>query len=228
MKKIIFSPIFFVAVVPVFLISSYWIYKNIQLEDIIGKDNVDKISHIEEIKSDEVFEIVNNNIVEIIPPDKKEIILKGEDIEDAQSLSDLSVSPDGKNLCFLVRTIVPVWLYVYDLDNETLIKVATAKNCFWSPDGKYIAYNNHTTDVSNIDVYLYSVNSGDIENITTDVTPTPTDLFRQCGDMYLEDGENLNFGCQLIKFTDIEDVTFIDVTYNIPTKKISSEEGSLD
>ncbi|MBW6441594.1 hypothetical protein K0B04_01620 [Patescibacteria group bacterium] len=221
MKKLISSPIFFVAVVSVFLISSYWIYKNIQLEDIIGRDNVEKINLIDESKSEADFQIIDNNIVQVVSPNEAKIVLKGDDIEDSHSISDLSVSPDGKNLCFLVRTIVPVWLYIYDLENENLIKVATAKNCFWSPDGNYIAYNNHTTDVSNTDVYLYNLYDSEIKNISGEITPVPTDLLRYCNNVSWVDEQNIEFSCDLRKQSKIDEYTSINFTYNISNKRIS-------
>jgi hypothetical protein len=206
----------------VFIFSSYWIYKNVKIDDLIGDTSVVTNADIDSKKAKvNEFEIRNNDIVRVLPAGEFETLVNGEDIEGLESVVSLSVSPDSKRLCFLVQTMVPIWMYTFDLGSGELTKIDVATNCYWSPDGNNIAYNNHTTDVSDIDVYLYNFNSGEIENISEDVTPTPTDLLKQCQEIYWEDNENLRFGCQLRKFKDFEDSSFVTFIYNLPNNRIN-------
>jgi hypothetical protein len=169
MKKISYSSVFLPLAAVLFLYTSYWIYKNVDFKDLIEKiGNSRNLNNGDGQFLRRNILIKNNNIVEILSVNEEEVIIEGSEIEGMESITDLSLSPDGRRFCFLVKTIVPVWLYVYDLENEELIKVDTAKNCHWSPDSKNIAYNNHTTDVSPIDIYIYNVSSGEKTNITKD------------------------------------------------------------
>lgn len=208
----------------VFLLSSYWIYKNVKIEDLIGDSSVsidgDIVDHQSKFKE---FEIKDDDIVLVLSSGEFEILVNGEAIEGLESIVDLSVSPDGKKMCFLVQTMVPMWLYIYDLEKEELIKVDTAKNCYWSPDSRYLAYNNHTTDVSDIDIHMYEFDTGDIENVSKDIIPVPTDLLRQCQETNWVDDNSLQFECQLRKISNFDDYSVIGVNYNLPSKKISQE-----
>ncbi len=170
MKKILSSPYGLLVAGVLFISCTYWIYKNVKLSDLVGKSDITEVSN--NIGQDYVkkYEIRDNDVVEIISSNETRIIIKGNKIEGAVSLFDLSVSPDGKKLCFLAQTIVPIWLYVYDIESEIFKKVDLAKNCVWSPDSTYIAYNNHTTDVSQVDVKIYDVEKGEIKNLTRNLT----------------------------------------------------------
>ena len=169
MKKIFSSPYSIVAAGVLFILCTYWIYKNVRFEDLIGKSNITNVSDTPMETSSRNFEIRLNDVVEIISLTETKVVIKGDRIEDMMELSDLGVSPNGENLCFLVRTIVPVWLYLSDSSGENLAKVDLAKNCVWSPGSRYIAYNNHTTDVSPVDIKIYDITTGDIKNLTGDV-----------------------------------------------------------
>ena len=158
MKRILSSPITLIVSLVIFLGCSYWIVKTVKLEDLIGETNVEEVN---DNKNEEVavknggYEIRDNNVVNVKSNDTVEMVIKGDDIDGVESLSDITVSPDGKKMCFLVHTVVPVWLYLFDTGNGNLKKVDLANNCYWSPDSRYIAYNNYTTDVSDIRVLVY-------------------------------------------------------------------------
>ena len=202
------SPITLVVSVVIFLGCSYWIFKNVKLEDLIGQTDIGEVS--ENVESKEpaveynpgtVYEIQGTDIVEVKPEGNTSVIVRGGDINGIESISDLKVSPDGKKLCFLVKTMVPVWLYVYDFDESKLNKIDTGKNCYWSPDSRYIAYNNHTTDVSPIDVLIFDTNSLEIKNLTENIIST--DRFIQCNNISWIDGENVSAVCREISMYDV-------------------------
>jgi len=161
----LFSSIFtFLFAVVLFLGCTYWIYKNVKLKDLIGTTNVP--SKVREAETKKV-EIRNNDVVEVLSPDLVKPIIYAKNIEGAESLSNLAISPDGKKICFLVHTITPIWLYVANVNGSNLKRVNLAKNCVWSPDSKFVAYNNHTTDVSPVDVFTYNPITVIIKNFTT-------------------------------------------------------------
>lgn len=89
--------------------------------------------------------------------------------------SDVSVSPDGTKMCFLAHTVQPVWLFWSKIDGSNVIKVeAVAKNCVWSNDSRKIAFNNQTSDVSQVDVYVYDTQTDKIKNLTESVNQSDT------------------------------------------------------
>lgn len=166
MNKILSSIYTFIFVGILFLGCTYWIYKNIKVSDLIGNSPVIvSKKDVDDVVNKEI-EVRNNDIVRVVSPDAVELIVDGGKIEGFESFSDINISPDGKKISFIVHTITPQWLYASDIDGGNLIKIGLGKNSFWSPDSKYIAFNNHTTDVSPIDVYIYSVNSGITKNLT--------------------------------------------------------------
>ncbi len=160
MKRIISSPFTFLSAGLLFILCTYWIYKNVTLEDLVGRETSKVAPNLSKDQNPEKFEIRNNNVVKVIYPDLFDMVIGGDSIEDMESLSNLSVSPDGRKMCFLVHTIVPIWLYISDYDGNNIKRIDIAKNCAWSPDSKYIAYNNHTTDVSPVDLNVYDVKDG--------------------------------------------------------------------
>ena len=173
MKKFFVSPFGFVFAIVLFILCSFWIYKNVKLEDLVGnsvnsnfKNPLRSLGKGESNQKDRKFEIRNNDIVEVISPESVKLIVDGKKIEGMESISDLSVSSDGKYFCFLVHKMVPIWLYVSDVDGKVVKEVDLAKNCVWSPDSRYVAYNNHTTDVSPVNVYIYSLTNGKSTNLT--------------------------------------------------------------
>ena len=228
MKKLFSSNIIFALSIVIFLACSYWIYKNVTLEDLVGNtDNAGVITEEDTENSGNAnFVIKDTDIVDVSQSGKEKVIVNGDTIDGLEDISDIVMSPDKNKICFLVHTVVPIWLYIYDLENENLIKVDVAKNCFWSPDSNYVAYNNHTTDVSDIDVYTYDLYNREIENISKDLTPVPTDLFRQCGGINWKDAENLGFECLLKKLSNIEDFSTVNVRYSLVSKTLTTGDSN--
>jgi len=212
MKKILSSPLAIVFAIIIFLLSSYWIVTNVKLEDLIGQANVQEVSEIKDnsnVPAKETatvggggsYDIRDNNIVEVVSKDNFKVIVRGEDLEGMESLSGLMVSPDKQKLCFLVNTIVPIWLYVYDFGSGDLSKVDVAKNCFWSPDSRYIAYNNHTTDVSDISVLIYDTDKKVIKDYMKGMTPEG--WFMQCSFVDWISSNEMKVSCLRISDTSV-------------------------
>lgn len=167
MNKIFGSIYTFIFAGLLFIGCTYWIYKNVKLDDLIGKNSVPiALKRLEDTTTGHMLEIRNNDIVEVVSPDAVNLIIDGSKIDNMESLSDLTVSPDGKKICFLVHTITPIWLYTANVDGSNIKKIDLAINCVWSPDGTKVSYNNHTTDVSDTNVYVYYLTSGKIRNLT--------------------------------------------------------------
>jgi len=235
MKNIFVKWVGFATVVVIFILSSFWIFKNIKIDELFGQAVLEESKNIEETHEDiseepgvpekfkKEIKIIDNDIVEMLSPDALNLLVDGDKIEGAEYISDLSLSPDGKKFCFLVHTIVPVWLYLYDLENEELIKVDVGKNCYWSPNGNYVAYNNHTTDVSPINVLVYELNTGKIKNLSENIVST--DAFVQCKDIFWEDENKLLFDCDEIDMTDVSSPKIErSYTYDLKTKNLENIE----
>jgi len=166
MNKIFSSIYTFIFAGALFLGCTYWIYKNVRVNDLIGNSSVSPLTTQKGSKKELKLEIRNNDIVEVVSPDAVKLIIDGDKIENFESFSNLSISPDGKKMCFLVNTITPIWLYVANVDGSGIKQIDLAINCVWSPDSSKLAYNNHTTDVSNTDVYVYYLSTGKSKNLT--------------------------------------------------------------
>lgn len=83
-----------------------------------------------------------------------------------QEFIKAKLSPDGYRICFLGQTVTPIWLYVSESNGEGARKVTIAKNCVWSHDSLQVAFNNHTTDVSPVDINRYHYRTGVLTNFT--------------------------------------------------------------
>ena len=227
MKKLLSSPYTLSISIFLFILCSYWIYKNVKLDDLIGKESSTKISDISDKDSSIEYQILGDDIVKISDSGDTEIVIKGSEVEDLVSISDLSTSPDEKRLCFLVKTIVPTWLYVYDIEEGTLDKVALAKNCLWSPDGNYIAYNNHTTDVSSVDVFILNLESGDIKNLTEGMFTN--DYISNFCDIHWENENEISITGEKISISNVTDIEGRGYVFDVKTgQEIYVTSGPLN
>lgn len=221
MKRILSSPLTLIITVLAFVWCSYWIVKNVKIQDLIGQTNVGQKDIGTDISSgsNSKYEIKDNNIVEIISTEDSKILVNGSDIAGLESMSDLSLSPDGNKICFLVNTIVPVWLYVYDIEANELSKVDTAKSCYWSPNSQYVAYNNHTTDVSPINVLVYDTKTEEIKNLSQNIVST--NKFIQCNDPSWVSDDEVASMCREVNLYDVSaDSEEILYTFDINTGEI--------
>ncbi|MFH1547505.1 MAG: hypothetical protein ABIC57_03390 [bacterium] len=112
--------------------------------------------------------ISDGNVVKKYSNDREIILVNKEDFEEdgIERFSYVSVSPDGDKMCFLGHTVAPIWGYWSDINGNDVVQVGIAENCIWSSSTEYIAYTNHTTDVSSHNVYLYSLETDESENMT--------------------------------------------------------------
>lgn len=161
--KIFKSKIIFFFSIVIFLGLSFWIYKNIDFSEVLRVGDTSKT-----ISADKSFEVrvSNGNIVKVGEGKKEVILINKKDHEGISEFTKVWVSPDHNNLCFLGQSMVPIWLFVSDSEGNNVVKVDTAKSCTFSPDSTKISYNNHTTDVSPVDVRLYNLESGEKLNLT--------------------------------------------------------------
>ena len=218
MQKIqsIFKPLFFIGVI--FVICSIWILKNIRpmelINDIVKEKSTEaetqiKKTEITKVEKEETginvedleISVVNKDIVRKISEDSFEVLVKGEDLEGVESIIDLKLSPNGNKLCFLVETIVPIWLYTYDLETKEVEKIDVGKNCVWSPEGRYIAYNNHVTDVSPINVLIYDTEEKSIRNLSEKLVSTEN--FLQCQEISWLDERHVSASFKELNFNDV-------------------------
>lgn len=110
-------------------------------------------------------EIEDGNVIQI-NNGKKSILVNKNDFEEINEFTEVHLSPDGSKICFLGQSIVPIWMFSADANGSNVNKIAVAKNCVWSPDSQKIAYNNHTTDVSPVDVFVYDLSQKSKLNLT--------------------------------------------------------------
>ncbi len=217
MNKIISSIYTFLLAGVLFLGCTYWIYKNIKVSDLIGGASVpSSASKAKEAKENTIkLEIRNNDIVQIISPDAVKLIVDGGKIENFEYFSDVNISPDGRKISLIVHTITPSWLYVSNIDGSNLKKVALAKNSFWSSDSKYVAFNNFTSDVSPIDIYVYSIDSGIIKNLTFSFYETG--YFKQYSDIKWLSGNIIEAKYERFPENDLTNIIEGTIKINIAT-----------
>lgn len=216
MKKILSFKATLIICILVFLFCSYWIITNIKFATIIDQvgqaHNVNKynaeVDMSEEVlvkdyvaSGSDIFEVKDNKIFKVKSPDKLELIVDMNSVENIEYVGEVFASPDNKKICFTVQTIVPIWLYTFDLETNKLEKIDVAKNCFWSPDSRYIAYNNHVTDVSPINVLIYDNEKKDIKNLSENLVST--DRFVQCGEIFWLDNNKIKAKCSYISMFDV-------------------------
>lgn len=112
------------------------------------------------------IKIEDGNVVKTMDSGESEILVDKDDYVDINEFLSAYKSPDGENICFIAQMQVPQWLYISDTDGSNVQKIDSAKNCVWSHNSEMIAFTNHTTDVSPINVLMYNLN----DDLTTNFT----------------------------------------------------------
>ena len=149
-------------------------YQNIQLNKSlqVNQKNVTPLESAPTPTSDVSageIKAIDGNISQLITANEAKILVDKNNYqsEGISGFDKVIISPDGTKMCFLGYVLAPpVWLYVANVDGSGVVKVGLAKNCVWSHDSRKIAFNNHTTDVSPIDIYVYDVLLGRTHNLT--------------------------------------------------------------
>ena len=211
MKKTLLSSIIFSSTGPILFSIILWIFKNVSFDSLIPTKEVEDSEEAlqcvvdsggnEKCGEGRKFEFRNGDVVEIVASGIEKFVLDGGDIVNMESISDISISPDQNTLCFIVHTLAPEWLYLYNLESGILTKIDTAKNCFWSLNGSYIAYNSHTTDVGPIDVLVYDMGSGKIINLTDNLGSE--DWMFQCENVGWISNDDIAFSCSEVSTSDV-------------------------
>jgi Tol biopolymer transport system component len=125
------------------------------------------------------IEIIDGNIVQIFGDGKKSVLIDKNNFETINKFTEVNLSPDKSKICFLGQSMVPIWMFYANINATNVTKVTVAKNCVWSPDSQKIAYNNHTTDVSPVNVLIYDINKKSNLNLTAKVQQSS--IFRAYG-----------------------------------------------
>ena len=115
------------------------------------------------------IEIVDGSIYRVYKTGNKEMLVDKEDYDTIMEFTYVAESPDGKKICFLGQSMVPIWLYYGNLNESKVTSVKridSARNCVWSNNSQKISYNNHTTDVSPVNVYVYDIKTDESTNFT--------------------------------------------------------------
>lgn len=153
-----------------FIVCSYWIYKNVKLTDLIGtQTGVSKTTPKDQggvAKKTLKLEIRDGNIAWVLSPDSLKLVVNHSKLEGVERIVSLSYSNKTNKMCFVAETLTPQWMYIANTDGTGIKKVALAVKCEISPDGNYVSFINHTTDVSKRDVYLYDIAKDKITNLT--------------------------------------------------------------
>jgi hypothetical protein len=114
------------------------------------------------------IKIVDGNVCQVTASGGVKILVNKQDYqsESISAFDKVATSPDGTKMCFLGHSPVPIWLYSANINGSNVVKVGLSKNCVWSHNSQKIAFNNHTTDVSPVDIYIYDTLSGKTDNLT--------------------------------------------------------------
>ncbi len=121
------------------------------------------------IRPESELKIMDGSIYRFKPDGEKKIIIDKKDLDKVEKIISAKISPDKDKICFIGESMIPLWLYVADIDGSNINGIAVAKNCVWSSSGNMIAYNEHNTDVSSGDVYTYNINTNKKRNLTEEV-----------------------------------------------------------
>ena len=112
-------------------------------------------------KTEEAWDIkiIDGDIYKVYSLTKKELLISTTDIKDEmiKSFVFVELSPDRSKMCFVGQSMVPQWLYYSNVDGNGITQIGLGKNCIWSNNSKKVAYNNHTTDVSPVNVLVYDL-----------------------------------------------------------------------
>jgi hypothetical protein len=125
--------------------------------------------------------IIKGDIYKVYESTKNELLISTTDIEDEviESFITVGLSPDKSKICFVGQSMVPQWLFYANADGSGITKIGLGKNCVWSNNSQKVAYNNHTTDVSPVNVLVYDSALKKTINYTADVQSE--DLIRAYG-----------------------------------------------
>ncbi len=135
------------------------------------KETSSNLKQYEEIWN---VKIVAGDIYKVYDSAKKELLVSKTDIDDEviENFVVVTLSPDRSKICFVGQSMVPQWLYYANIDGSGITQIGLGKNCVWSNSSQKIAYNNHTTDVSPVDVLVYDLLLKSTKNYTADVQST--------------------------------------------------------
>lgn len=123
-------------------------------------------------------QIVNGSIYRVVSPSNQTPLVLKESYTSTgiTGFATVKVSPDNQKLCFEAWPPAPEpAMYVSNVDGSEVVEVAPGRRgCHWSADSAKLAYVNHTTDVSAVDIYLYDVQSATETNLTAGKSPEDT------------------------------------------------------
>ena len=175
-----------------------------------------------EVKPQTKIEIKGGNLVAVGENDEAKIIADKNDFEEDSIENFISVetSPDQSKICFIGQSIVPEWLYIADIDGSNVQKITVAQNCVWSHDSQKIAYNNQTTDVSPVDVYVYDLSSQKSTNYTKgDASANKFRSYQQ--PEWSDDDQNLTSAYTVIDFDNMQKQESGEVSIDLNSGKIN-------
>ncbi len=122
--------------------------------------------------------ILGNDIYTLSPSgnaDKLLFELSAFSNEYVVKFSDIIVSPNNAGFCFLGHLVDgKTNLYAASVGGSGLNKVGIGKNCVWSPDSKYIAFNSYEGPKDFSDVFVYRIKDGNLKNYTEGSAPENT------------------------------------------------------
>jgi hypothetical protein len=115
--------------------------------------------------------IIEGNIYKVYDSGEKELLVSTTDIKDEviESFIVVGLSPDKSKICFIGQSMVPQWLFYANVDGSGITRIDSGKSCVWSNNSQKIAYNNHTTDVSPVNVLVYDLVLKETKNYTASV-----------------------------------------------------------
>lgn len=151
-----------------------------------------------------------------------EILVNKDDFtqDSVTEFTQVNVSPDGQKICFLGATMAPTWMYYADVDGSNAEKTAVAKNCVWSPNSQKIAFNNHTTDVSPVNVLVYDLAQDQQVNLTK--SKQSTNRFRiYQKPRWVEDSVKLRADFETFDFANPEDKVSGTSEIDLELKQVS-------
>ena len=131
---ILSSKLVFALACVLFLVCSYWIYRNVKLSDIIGTQTIENIStkttspltlETEDVSK---LEIRNGDIVQVLSPDTVKLIVGKSTLEGVLNIISLSYANKAGKMCFIAEMVTPRWMFVGNTDGTALRKVVWLRN----------------------------------------------------------------------------------------------------
>ncbi len=146
------------------------------ISNIIGTDSQSPVPTETEKQSE--ITLVEGSVYEVTSDADYNVLVSKEDYPEAGIIgfAKVTTSPDKQYMCFESYSPAPSpRLYISPVKDGTVSAVGdNYRNCAFTPDSKRIVFTDTPTLTEDTHIYLYTIESGDLVNLTEDLDLTDT------------------------------------------------------